>query len=65
VTNRIPTRLNPLAPIEISAYHEFVTKLRSQLGEDRYTAATARGAAMTYEQASAFALAAVNGLRPN
>jgi hypothetical protein len=63
-TDRIPTRLNPMGPIEISAYNEFITKLRSQLGQDRYTAATDRGAAMTYEQASAFALAAVKGLRP-
>jgi hypothetical protein len=53
-----------MGPIEISGYNEFTAKLRSQLGEDRYTAATDRGAAMTYEQASAFALAAVKGLRP-
>jgi hypothetical protein len=35
----------------------------SQLGDDRYTATTARGATMTYEQITAFALAAVEDLR--
>jgi hypothetical protein len=38
---------------------------RSQLGDDRYAAATARGAAMTYEHLTAFALAAVGDLRQN
>jgi hypothetical protein len=48
---------------EIPAHIEFMATLRSQLGDDRYAAATARGAAMTYEQISAFALAAVEDLR--
>jgi hypothetical protein len=56
----------PDAPpeVQIPDSDEFVTTLRSQLGEDLYKAATARGGAMTYEQASAFALAAIEGLRP-
>jgi hypothetical protein len=48
---------------EIPDYHEFVTTLRSQLGDDRYNDATAHGAAMTYEYASTFALAVIEGLR--
>jgi hypothetical protein len=55
----------PDAPpeVQIPDYDEFVTTLRSQLGDEDYTAATARGAALTYEQAGAFALAAIEGLR--
>jgi hypothetical protein len=39
--------------------------VQSELGDDRYATATARGAAMTYEQVSAFALVAVEERRQN
>jgi hypothetical protein len=65
VTNNVRARRNGVSPHEIPNYDEFVTTLRSQLGEDLFKAAIAQGAAMTYEQASAFALAAIEGLRPN
>jgi hypothetical protein len=54
-----------VSPNEIPDYTKFVANLRSQLGEDLYTAATACGATMSYEQASAFALAAIADLRQN
>jgi predicted ATPase len=63
VTNGVLPRRSGVSPNEIPDYDEFVTTLRSQLGDDRHTAATNRGAAMTYEQASAFALAAIEGFR--
>jgi predicted ATPase len=63
VTNGVLPRRSGVSPNEIPDYDEFVTTLRSQLGDDRHTAAINRGAAMTYEQASAFALAAIEGLR--
>jgi hypothetical protein len=61
VTNDVLARPSGVSPNEIPDYDEFVTTLRSQLGDDRHTAATNRGAAMTYEQANAFALAAIEG----
>jgi predicted ATPase len=61
-TNAALPRQSGVSPNEISDYNEFVTTLQSQLGGDRYTAANNRGAAMTYEQAAAFALAAIEGL---
>jgi predicted ATPase/class 3 adenylate cyclase len=63
VTSGVLARRSGVSPNEIPDYNEFVTTLRSQLGDDDYTAATARGAAMTYEQASAFALGVIEGLR--
>jgi hypothetical protein len=39
-----------------------VATVRAQLGDDAYAAATARGATMTYEQITAFALVAVKRL---
>jgi hypothetical protein len=65
VTNGVLARRSGVSPNEIPDYNNFVTTLRTQLGEDLYTAATARGATMSYEQASAFALAAIEGLRQN
>jgi predicted ATPase len=65
VTNNVLARRSGMSPNEIPDYDEFVTTLRSRLGADLYEAAIARGAAMTYEQASAFALTAIEGLRPN
>jgi predicted ATPase len=59
VTNDVLARPSGVSPNEIPDYDEFVTSLRSQLGDDQYAAATGRGAAMSYQQASAFALAAV------
>ena len=43
-------------------HNTFVTHLQLPLGGDSYAAATARGAAMTYEQIRAFALGAVEEL---
>jgi hypothetical protein len=65
VTNDVLARRSGVSPNEIPDYNQFVMTLRSRLGDDRYNAATARGAAMSYEQASAFALAAIAGLRQN
>jgi tetratricopeptide (TPR) repeat protein len=65
LTSSVVARRGGVSPNEIPDYNEFVTALRSELGEDRYAAATARGAAMTYDQASAFALAAIEGRRQN
>jgi predicted ATPase len=65
VTDGVFARINALPPNEIPDHEELVATVRSQLGEDLYIAATARGAAMSYEQASVFALAAVEGLRQN
>jgi hypothetical protein len=56
-------RLTVLPPNEIPGRNEFIMILRSQLGADHFNAATASGAAKTYEQASAFALAAIDGLQ--
>jgi predicted ATPase/class 3 adenylate cyclase len=65
VTRDVLARASGVSPNEIPDYSLFVMTLRSELGEDRYTAATARGAAMTYEQASEFALAAMYRLPSN
>jgi predicted ATPase/class 3 adenylate cyclase len=59
VTDGVFARINALPPNEIPAHEELVATVRSQLGDDAYTAATARGAAMTYEQITTFARAAV------
>jgi hypothetical protein len=39
--------------------------VHSELGHDGYIAATPRGSAMTWDQITAFALAAVEGIRPH
>jgi predicted ATPase/class 3 adenylate cyclase len=62
VTNDVLARRSGLSPVEIPDYDDFAATVRSQLGDETYDAAAVRGAAMTYEQASAFALAAVEGL---
>jgi hypothetical protein len=59
VTDGALARLGALPSNELPTHNEFVTTLRSQLGDDHYRAATARGAAMTYEQATVFALAVI------
>ena len=56
-------RLTVLLPHEIPGHSEFMAGVQSQLGDDRYAAATARGLAMTYEQITTFASAAVEDLR--
>ena len=65
VTSTVRARRSGVSPNEIPDHHTFGATLRTQLGDDLYTAAVARGAAMSYEQASAFALAAIAGLRQN
>jgi hypothetical protein len=65
VTNGVLARRSGVSPNEIPDYNKFVATLRTQLGQDLHTAATAHGAAMSYEQASAFALAAIAALRQN
>jgi predicted ATPase/class 3 adenylate cyclase len=65
LTSGVVARSGGVSPNEIPDQHDFVAALRSELGEARYTAATARGAAMSYDQASAFALAATEGRRQN
>jgi predicted ATPase/class 3 adenylate cyclase len=65
VINGVRARHSGVSPNEIPDHNKFVATLRTKLGEDLYTAATARGAAMTYEQITAFALSAVDDLRQN
>jgi predicted ATPase/class 3 adenylate cyclase len=64
VTHDVVARRSGLSPNEIPDYDEFVTTLRVLLGDNGYEAATARGAGMPYEQVTAYALAAIAGLRP-
>jgi predicted ATPase/class 3 adenylate cyclase len=59
VAEGVFAHLTVLPPNEIPAHNEFLATVRSQLGDDGYAAAIARGAAMTDEQINAFALAAV------
>jgi predicted ATPase len=63
VTDGVFARMNALPPNEIPDHAELVATVQAQLGDSRYTVATARGAAMTYEQITTFALAAVEGPR--
>jgi hypothetical protein len=62
VTDGVLAHSNPVAINEIPDYNDLVITLRSRLGEGYFTAATARGAALTYEQAAAFALEATEKL---
>jgi predicted ATPase/class 3 adenylate cyclase len=62
VADGVFARMNALPPNEIADHNQFMENVRSKLGDDRYSAATARGAAMTYEQIATFALAAVEHL---
>jgi hypothetical protein len=63
VTQGVLAHLGALPRHERVDYKTFAVAIRSELGDDRYTAASARGAAKTYEQINSFALAAVDGLR--
>jgi hypothetical protein len=63
VTEGVLARLGALPPNEASDHDQLVAAVQSELGDHRYTAATARGAAMTYEQITTFALAAVEDPR--
>jgi predicted ATPase len=63
-TDGVFANLTLLPTNEIPDHEEFIATVRSQLGDDRYSAATARGAAMSYEQITTFALAAIKRLRP-
>jgi hypothetical protein len=60
VADGVFARLTVLPANEIPDHKEFIATVRSELGDDNYTAATARGAAMTYEEITAYAIAAVN-----
>jgi predicted ATPase/class 3 adenylate cyclase len=62
VENGSFAHLTVLPSNEIAAQNEFMASVRSQLGDDDYAAAAGRGAAMTDEQISAFAVATVRGL---
>jgi predicted ATPase len=62
VIDGVLARLNALPPNELPEYDAFVTTVRSQLADHRWAAAMGRGATMTFEQVSAFALAAVKDL---
>jgi hypothetical protein len=59
VKDGVFARLTVLPTNEIAGHDQFMAMVRSELGHDLYTAATARGAAMTYEQINAFALTAL------
>jgi hypothetical protein len=65
VAHGVFVRLTALPANEIPGHNQFMAAVRSELGDDRYAAAIARGAAMTYEQINAFALTAVEDLRQN
>jgi predicted ATPase len=62
VAHGVFAHLMVLPANEIPGHNQFMAAVRSELGEDLYKAATARGAAMTYEQVTAFALAAIEDL---
>jgi hypothetical protein len=62
VTDGVLSRLGAIPPNEAAYFNELVITMRSRLGQERHIAATARGAALTYEQVNAFALAAVEAL---
>jgi hypothetical protein len=64
VTGGALSRLGAIPLNEAAYFSELATSMRSRLGSERQNAATARGAAMNYEQVSSFALTAVEGLRP-
>jgi predicted ATPase/class 3 adenylate cyclase len=61
VANGVYAHLTVLPTNEIPGHHEFIATLRSELGDNSYAAAAARGAGMTDEEGSAFALAAIEG----
>jgi hypothetical protein len=65
VADGVFSGLTVLPSNEISAQDEFTANLRSDLGETRYVRATARGAAMTDEESTAFVLSAIETLRRN
>jgi hypothetical protein len=65
VTSGVFAGITALPANEIRGHNEFMAAVQSELGDDRYEAATARGVAMTYEQVCAFALAAIDDLRAN
>jgi hypothetical protein len=60
-TEGVFASLTVLPPNEIPSHDQFMAKVQSELG-NAHDAATARGAAMTYEQITTFALAAVERL---
>jgi hypothetical protein len=62
VAEGVFARLTVLPANEIPDHNQFMAIVQSELGHDSYTAATTRGAAMTYEQITTFALAAVERL---
>jgi predicted ATPase len=62
VTDGVFARLTVLPANEIVGHNDILARVRSELGPDSYAAATAHGAAMTYDQINAFALAAVETL---
>ena len=57
--------LTVLPANEVVGHEDFMAMVQSKLGDDSYAAAAAHGAAMTYEQINAFALAAVDALQPH
>ena len=65
VAQGVFANLTVLPAGEIPDHNQFIATLQSQLGDERYTAANARGAAMTYEQINDFALAAVEAPQPH
>jgi hypothetical protein len=65
VTDGVFARLTVLPPNEIPGHDRFMVSVQAQLGDSAYTAATARGAAMTHEQITTFTLAAVERLCPS
>jgi hypothetical protein len=62
VTQGVFARLTVLPANEIPSHNQFMAAVESELGNDGYTVATGRGAAMTYVEATAFVLAAVERL---
>jgi predicted ATPase len=62
VTHGVFAGLTVLPANEVPGHNQLMATIESELGDRLYAAAAARGAAMTYEQISAFALAAVQEL---
>jgi hypothetical protein len=65
VTDGVLARLAALPPNEIPGHKQMMAAVQSELGDDRYSSITARGEAMTDEQMTVFARAAVEDPRQN
>ena len=64
VADGVFSGLTVLPATEVTDHEKFIAAVRSEMGEDRFRVSTTRGASMTYEEITAFALTAVKGSWP-